>query len=71
MKKACANPSCKPSLERNAKKCQKILPITSAPHLERQKYPRRAQKSDLTSVSELCYVQMREKHPQYISSPDL
>jgi hypothetical protein len=49
------------------KDAKKILPITSVPHLESQKYPRRAQKSDLTSVSELCYVQMREKHPQYIA----
>jgi hypothetical protein len=53
------------------KDAKKILPITSAPHLERQKYLRRAQKSDLTSVSELCYLQMREKHPQYILYHDL
>ena len=71
MKKACANPSCKPSLERNAKRCQKILPITSVPHLERNNTLGGRKKSNLTSVSELCYVQMREKHPQYIVSHDL
>jgi hypothetical protein len=28
-------------------------------------------KNQISQESELCYVQMREKHPQYISSNDL
>ena len=37
-----------------------ILPMTSAPHLERKYTLEGRKKSDLTSVSELCYVKMRE-----------
>jgi hypothetical protein len=48
------------NLERNAIKCQKYPSNSKCASLSKKIYPRRAQKSDLTSVSELCYVKMRE-----------
>jgi hypothetical protein len=45
-------------------------PPSVAPH-SKSKYPRQKIKESLSQESKLCYVQMRLKRPQFISSYDL
>jgi hypothetical protein len=43
-------------------------PPSVAPHSKRPKIPRQKLKESLSQESKLCYVQMRLKRPQFISS---
>jgi hypothetical protein len=52
------------------KYAKKILPSTSVPPLKDQ-IPKIGRKNQTSKCDLLCYVKMREKHPQYIVYHDL